>query len=210
MRIIEVIIEATDPRGVNTVVGNHREDPNMEGDNKTITGVNIKATADNLLPPTEAIIIITMAITEADVVMAVAETISDPAVMGEAIIEAIIITNTINITHMMNNHRSNNMANHAHFVVVLIILLNIALKENMTSMISWRKCVLAPAINTRMAYINNREHDNPHELPKENSEGSLETIYTEYTHADFTTKLLEEIEKLEYINQHFQDHEKIY
>ena len=140
MRIIEVIIEATDPTGVNTAVGNHIEDPNTgEGDNKTITGANTKATADNFIPPTEAIIIITMAIIEEEVVMAVAETISDPAVMGEAIIKAIIITNTINITHMMKDHRSNNMAHHVHFAVVLIILLNIALRENLTSIISWRK-----------------------------------------------------------------------
>ena len=61
-----------------------------------------------------------------------------------------------------------------------------------------------------MVYINNGEHDNPVELPKENSEGSLDTIYTDYTHADFTTKLPEEIEKLEYIYQHFQDNKKIY
>ena len=79
-----------------------------------------------------------MAIIEAEVVMAMVETISDPGVMGEAIIKAIIITNTINIIHMMD-HRLNNMAHHAHFVVVLIILLIIALKENMTSIISWRK-----------------------------------------------------------------------
>ena len=80
-----------------------------------------------------------MAIIKAEVVVAMAETISDPMVMGEAIIEAIIITNTINITHMMMDHRLNNMAHHAHFVVVSIILLNIVLKENMTSIISWRK-----------------------------------------------------------------------
>ena len=61
-----------------------------------------------------------------------------------------------------------------------------------------------------MVYINNREHDNHHEHPKENLEGSLDTIYTDYSHADFTTKLPEEIEKLDYIYQHFQDHEKIY
>ena len=80
-----------------------------------------------------------MAIIKAEVVMAMVETISNPAVTGEAIIKAIIITNTINITHMMKDHRSNNMAHHAHFAVVLIILLNIALKENMTSIISWKK-----------------------------------------------------------------------
>ena len=61
-----------------------------------------------------------------------------------------------------------------------------------------------------MVYINNGEHDNLHELPKKNSEDSLNTITTDYTHADFTTKLPEEIEKLEYIYQHFQDCEKVY
>ena len=80
-----------------------------------------------------------MAIIQAGVVMAMVETISDPAVMGEAIIEAIIITNTINITHIMMVHRLNNTAHHVHFVVVLIIFLNIVLKENMTLIISWRK-----------------------------------------------------------------------
>ena len=57
-----------------------------------------------------------------------------------------------------------------------------------------------------MVYINNGEHDNPHELPKENLEGSLDTIYTDYTHTDIPTTLPEEIEKLEYMCQHFQDH----
>ena len=140
MRIIEVIIEATDPTGVNTAVGNHIGDPNKgEGGNKTIIEANTKATADNLTLLTEVIIIITMAITEAEVIMAMVETISDPTVMGEAIIKTIVITNTINITHMMMDHRLNNMAHHAQFVVVLISLLNIASKEIMTSLISWRK-----------------------------------------------------------------------
>ena len=76
-----------------------------------------------------------MAIIEAEVVVAMVETITDLMVTEEAIIKAIIITNTINITHMMMDHRLNNMAHHVHFVVVSIILLNIALKENMTSII---------------------------------------------------------------------------
>ena len=68
MRIIEVITEAADPIGVNIGVGNHIEDPNIEeGDNKIITGANTKAITDNLIPPMEAIIIITMAIIEAEV-----------------------------------------------------------------------------------------------------------------------------------------------
>ena len=54
--------------------------------------------------------------------------ILDPTVTEEAIIVAIITTNTINIVHMMMDHMSNNMAHHAHFVVDLTILLNIVSK----------------------------------------------------------------------------------
>ena len=61
-----------------------------------------------------------------------------------------------------------------------------------------------------MVYINKGEHDNPHELPKDNLEGSLDTVYHDYTHTYILPKIPEEIEKLEYIYQHFQDHEKIY
>ena len=61
-----------------------------------------------------------------------------------------------------------------------------------------------------MVYINNGEHDNPHELPKDNLEGFLDTVYNDYTHTDIPPKIPEEIEKLEYIYQHFQDHEKVY
>ena len=60
-----------------------------------------------------------------------------------------------------------------------------------------------------MVYINNREHDNPHELPKENLESSLDTVYNDYTPTDIPPNLPEEIEKLEYMYQHFQDHEKL-
>ena len=68
---------------------------------------------------------------------------------------------------------------------------------------------MAQTINTRMVYINNGEHDNPHELPKENSEGSLNTDNAVYTHTNLAIKLPEGIEKLEYIYQHYQDCEKI-
>ena len=55
-----------------------------------------------------------------------------------------------------------------------------------------------------MVCINNGEHDNPDELPKENSEGSLNTDNAVYSHTNLLTKLLEEMENLEYIYQHFQ------
>ena len=71
MRIIEVTTEAVDHTGVNTVVGNHTEVLSKgEGDNKIIIEANIKATMDNLIPPAESIIIITMAIIEAEVIVA--------------------------------------------------------------------------------------------------------------------------------------------
>ena len=61
-----------------------------------------------------------------------------------------------------------------------------------------------------MAYINKGEHDNPHELLKENTEGSLNEDNAVYTHTQSTNMLPEEIEKLEYIYQHFQDCKKIH
>ena len=69
---------------------------------------------------------------------------------------------------------------------------------------------MAQTTHIRAVYINNGEHDNLYELPKENSEGSLNLDNAVYTHTNLATKLLEEIEKLEYIYQHFQDCEKIH
>ena len=137
MNIIEVTAEAIDPTGDNIVVGNHIEVPSKgEWDNKIIIEANTKVTTDNLIPPTETIIITIMAIIEVEVAVAMVETITDLAVTEEAIIGAIIITNTINITCMMMDHSSNNMVYHVHFVVVSIILPNFVLRENMTSIIS--------------------------------------------------------------------------
>ena len=61
-----------------------------------------------------------------------------------------------------------------------------------------------------MVYISNGENDNPNELHKDNLEGSLDAVHHDYTHTDILPKIPEEIEKLEYIYQHFQDYEKIY
>ena len=131
MRIIEVIIEAIDPTGANIAVESHIEGLSKgEGDNKIIIEANTKATADNLTSPVLAIIIITMAIIKVEV--AVAVTIIDHMVTEEAITEAITIINTINITCMMMDPCLNNMVHHALFAEVSVILLNIALRENMT------------------------------------------------------------------------------
>ena len=61
-----------------------------------------------------------------------------------------------------------------------------------------------------MVYINKGDHDDPHGLPKDNLEGSQDILCHDYAHIDIPPKMPEEIEKLEYIYQHFQDHEKVY
>ena len=82
-----------------------------------------------------AITIITMAIIEVEVAMAMVVTFIDHVVMEEATTEAITIINTINITCMMMDWSLNNMVHHELFVEVSIIFLNIVLRENMTSII---------------------------------------------------------------------------
>ena len=135
MRIIEVITEATNLTGVKKVPAeNLIEAPNKrEGDSKTIIGANTKVTVDNLIPPKEAItIIIVTVIIEVQVDVALVVIITEVAATDEAITEAITITNTTNITHMMMAQRWNNLVHHAHFAVALITLLSIVLKESMT------------------------------------------------------------------------------
>ena len=47
-----------------------------------------------------------------------------------------------------------------------------------------------------MVYINKGDHDNPHGLPKDDSEGSQDIVHHDYTHMDIPPKMPEEIEKL--------------
>ena len=135
MKTIEATTEGADPTGANkaaeeSLIGV----PNKgTGASKTITGDNTKATMGNSTHPTEAIIvIIIMVIIEVEVDMTMVVTITEVPVVVEAIIEAITITNTTNITHMMMAHRWTNMAHHVHFVVVSITLPSTVLRESMT------------------------------------------------------------------------------
>ena len=61
-----------------------------------------------------------------------------------------------------------------------------------------------------MVYINKGDYDNPLGLPKDNLEGSQDIVHHDYAHIDIPPKMPEEMEKLKYIYQHFQDHEKVY
>ena len=74
-----------------------------------------------------------MAIIEAEVAVDTVVNFIDHMVMKEAITEAITIT--INITRMMMNCSLNDMVHHVLFVEISIILINIVLRENMTSII---------------------------------------------------------------------------
>ena len=109
-RIIEVILEAVDPTGANIMVESHIKGLSKgEGDNKIITEANSKGTVDSLILLMVAIIIITTAIIEVEVAMAVVVTFIDHVVTEEAITEAITIINTINITCMMMDLSLNNI-----------------------------------------------------------------------------------------------------
>ena len=137
---IEVTTKAVDYTGANIVVENHIEVLSIgEGDSIITIEANIKAIVDNLIPPVAAIIKIIMTIIEVEVAVAMVETIIDHVVTEEAITEATTIINTINTTCMLMDHSLNNMVHHALFAVVSIILQNTVLRENMTSIISWRK-----------------------------------------------------------------------
>ena len=120
--------------------GDHTEGLSKgEGDNKITKEANFKATVGNLILLMVAIIIVTMVIIEAEVAVAEVVTFTGHVVVEEAMIEAIIIIHTINITCIMMELSLSNTVHHSHFVEASIILLNIVLRENMTLTISWRK-----------------------------------------------------------------------
>ena len=81
---------------------------------------------------------IIMANSEAEAVV-MAEVITVDAVTVGPIIEATTTTNTISIMVMMMSTRQINMAHHVHYAVVITTPLNIVLRENMISMILWKR-----------------------------------------------------------------------
>ena len=67
------------------------------------------------------------------------------------------------------------------------------------------------AINhSPVVYIPKGEHDDPHELPQQDLEGSTKIDHTLYSHADTITPTPNSSQKLKYIHQHFQENEKVY
>ena len=64
--------------------------------------------------------------------------------------------------------------------------------------------------NTKVLYINNGDHDDPHESPKKELEGSDEVQNKLYSHIMGTSMDSQWFDKLYYIYQHFQEWEKQY
>ena len=71
--------------------------------------------------------------------MVMAEVITMDTVTVGPIIEVTLTTNTISIMVMMMSTRQINMTHHVHYVVVITTPLNIVLRENMISMILWKR-----------------------------------------------------------------------
>ena len=71
--------------------------------------------------------------------MAEAEAIIVAVVAVGLIIEVMLTINTISIMVMMMNTRQTNMVHHGHYVAAIITLPNIASRESMISMISWKR-----------------------------------------------------------------------
>ena len=67
------------------------------------------------------------------------EVISVAVVMTGPIIKVILTTNTISTMVMMMSTRQINTVHHVHYVVVITTPLNIVLRENMISMILWKR-----------------------------------------------------------------------
>ena len=71
--------------------------------------------------------------------MAMAEAITKVMAMVGPIIKAMPITNIISIMFMMMSTRQINMVHHAIYLLAIITLPNIALKESTISMILWKR-----------------------------------------------------------------------
>ena len=82
--------------------------------------------------------VIIMANLEAEA-MVMAEVITMDVVAVGLIIEVTLTSNTISIMVMMMSTRQTNMVHHVHYAVVITTPLNIVLRENMISMILWKR-----------------------------------------------------------------------
>ena len=113
------------------------------------TKVNIKMTAikatitrvigDSIILHAEISLKVVVMVNQEEEAVAMAEAITKVVVMVGPIIEAMLIANIISIMFMMMSMRRINMDYHALYVVAIITLPNIVLKESTISMILWKR-----------------------------------------------------------------------
>ena len=145
--------------------------------------------------------------TEAEAGVEVLSNLEDAPVAGKTSRITLALIN-INTTHMTSNQ--NSMAYHAVCVEDLSIPPSIVIKGNTISITSWKRLVLILINPSRVIYISNGDHDNPHEPPQIESEGCDISHHALCSHQIDQAKELEDLKKLFYIYQHFQDSEKIH
>ena len=98
-----------------------------------------KVIKDSIILHTEISLKVIVMVNQEEEVVAVAEAITEVVVTVDPIIEAMLITNIISIMFMMISTRRINMDHYVLYVVAIITLPNIALKESMILMILWKR-----------------------------------------------------------------------
>ena len=145
LRITEANLEDVDPTEAKIQVASSEVKIHMAEVNeiRIHTKTNIKTTAVKAIITTAIEVYI---ITNAEIFNRViitanleAEAVIVAVVTAGPIIEVILTTNAISIMVMMMSTQQINMVHHVHYAVAIIILLNIALRESMISMISWKR-----------------------------------------------------------------------
>ena len=116
---------------------------------RTHTNANIKMTAikaiitrvikDSIIIHIETSLKVIAMVNQEAEAAAVAEAITTGMVTVGLIIKAMLIINIISLMFMMMGTRQINMVHHMLYVVAIITLLNIVLKESMTSIILWKR-----------------------------------------------------------------------
>ena len=179
MRIIEVNLEYVDPTEAKIQVDFSEVKIHVVEVNtiKIHTKANIKTIAIKVIitKVIEVYIITHAEISNKAIIMAnleaealvMAEVITMDAVMVSPVIEVTLTTNTISIMVMMMSTRHTNMVHHVHYVVVITTPLNIVLRENIISMILWKRLILVDINHNQVVYIPKGEHEDPHELPQQ-------------------------------------------
>ena len=106
---------------------------------RVIKAIIIRVIKDSIILHVEISLKVIVTVNQGAEAVAMVEVITMVVVMVGPIIKAMLITNIISIMLMMMNTRWINTVHHALYVVAIITLPNIVLKESMISMILWKR-----------------------------------------------------------------------